>query len=302
VLITAFCRPELTVNSTVSILERFPGYPVIVSQDGKIPGFFEEGHSETRAELIKIANIFPSLELNLRDKNKGLTAHLLQILGKLFKYNKGVIFLEEDMFIDGLGLNYLSEIGSDDGLSHRTAFSSTKHPTSLNPLDFRLSFFPEQWGVAINSEMFEAFKAEAYNKTVERKVVRDIVLHSGYGRLKAELLADFWTQLFRQEVSAPHGWDATLQLALWRNKVPSKVSLRNFISDLGGGLGAITRRNSKSGRDPETLGHNAIAYSLCIPCEKMDASRRQFSGLSQIRSRLRIRNRIQVYLDSRKFK
>ena len=302
ILLTAFCRPQLTIDSAKSILTRFPNRTLYISQDGKIPGFFEQAHEETRKALIQLALEFPDLELNLREKNQGLTQHLEDTSEKILKKHNNLIFLEEDMQISDEGVEFLSGIESDSEMGHRCAYSSTSHPQSGNNSDFRLSFFPEQWGISINRETFEAFKYEKSRKSVGRDSVRRIILSSGYGKLEGEILTDFWTQLFRQELMSPHGWDATLQLALWKNQVPSRVALGNHVSDLGGGIGAITSRTER-GADfaSKDYSHNSATMTFCIACEKLDSKRRSFSSMSQIRSRLRIRSRFQNYLQMKRF-
>lgn len=302
ILLTAFCRAELTRNSIISLLERFPEVTLIVSQDGRIPGFFEEDHELTREMLKSISSEYPQLRVNLRRKNVGLTGHLIEMFDEIFQTHSNVIFLEEDMWLDSHGLAFLTEVKNDSGLSHRTAFSTTKHPSTSNPLDYRLSYFPEQWGVAINQETYGAFKDEVNRRTVERSLVRKVIRNSGYSSFRAEVLSDFWTQLLRQEIDSPHAWDATLQLALWRHSSPSRVSMKSFVKDLGGGEGSITKRFDfpHKGKLHSDM-HNLQIHATCTTCEKLDASRRGYSPLSQIRNRIRIRSRFQQFISLRKY-
>jgi len=302
IVMTAFCRPNLTRNSISSLLERFPETNLIVSQDGKVPGFYEEDHETTRQVLKLLARQYPQIKINLRDRNSGLTRHLVEVFLETFKTYSNIIYVEEDMELENDGFKFLTQIKKDNGFSHRSVYSTTNHPATLNFLDYRLSFFPEQWGIAINKEVFEAFKEENQRNSVERSLVKSIILRSGYSRIQTEFLSDFWTQLLRQEVSAPHGWDATLQLALWRSESPSKVSLKSFIKDLGGGEGSITKRSPQTDKVKIASGrHNPASYETCLFCEKQDALRRGFSPISQIRSRIRIRNRISRYLALKKY-
>lgn len=302
IVMTAFCRPILTRNSILSILERFPRTILIVSQDGKIPGFYEEDHESTRQVLKLLARQYPQIKINLRDRNSGLTGHLVEVFHQTFKAYSNIIYVEEDMRLDNDGFKFLTEIENDKGFSHRSVYSTTNHPATLNLLDYRLSYFPEQWGIAINYEVFEAFKEENLRKRVERSLVKSIILGLGYSRIRTEFLSDFWTQLLRQEVSAPHGWDATLQLALWRSDSPSRVSLKSFVKDLGGGEGSITKRIAQTEKFKIASGrHNLASFETCLFCEKQDALRRGFSPISQMRSRLRIRTRFSRYLELKKY-
>jgi len=302
ILVTSFCRPELTIEAATSLITRFPDTKIVVSQDGPIPGYYEGAHSLTRKNLIHLAQNSSNLVLNLRNRNQGLTQHLTDALEQIFNTSEGVIFLEEDMRICDEGIVFLSSCLTDIGLSHRTAFSSTSHPINENPRDYRLSFFPEQWGVSINRNTFEAFKDEKGRKTVSRSEVRKIIRTTSYPYLARELLVDFWTQLLRSEISRPHGWDALLQWTIWKNESPSKVSLQSHIQDLGGNIGSITKRIPLDIKEAtENFKHNPRSREICPACELQDVKRRQFSPVSQVRNRLRIRNRISSYLSLRKY-
>jgi hypothetical protein len=292
IVLTTFCRPNLTRDSIVSLLTRFPTTTLIVTQDGRIPSYFEDEHKITR-EIIKELEIeYPQLRVNLRNRNVGLTGHLNEVFREVFQEFPNLIFLEEDMWIDTDGLKFLDEVKNDLSLSHRSAYSTTNHPITSNALDYRLSNFPEQWGVAINKAFYEAFQDEIQRKTVERNLVRRVVRDSGYAKIQAEILTDFWTQLLRQELDAPHGWDATFQLVLWRYSSPSKVSLKSFVKDLGGGEGSVTKR-VKLIQDTEIQSeiHNNLNFKICLVCEQQDSLRRGYSPISQVRNRLRLRSR-----------
>ena len=296
IVMTAYCRPELTRNSIISLVERFPEINLIVSQDGKIPGFYEEDHAKTRLMLMAMEKEYPQIKVNLRSRNIGLTGHLKEVFKETLQSHSSLIFLEEDMWIDTNGLEFLNGVKFDQALSHRSAYSTTNHPLSSKLLEYRLSNFPEQWGVAINYECFEAFRDEISRRSVERNLVRKVIRNSGYSRVRAEILSDFWTQLLRQEIESPHGWDSTLQLALWRNNSPSRVAIRSFVRDLGGGEGSITKRTqfpTKRRVKPKT--HNTSLEKPCLACEEQDAFRRRFSSTNQIRNRLRIRSRFMHY-------
>lgn len=302
ILITAFCRPELTIQAVSSLTMLRPNSEIIVSQDGRIPGFYEEGHEITRRSLLKLAKNCPQVSLNLRDVNRGLTHHLIDVFRKLFDSHPAVIFLEEDMQICHTGLTFLEAIEGDFGMSHRTAYSTTTHPLGMKPLEYRVSYFPEQWGISINSKVYEKFVEEFKVKNIDRQTVRKIIQQSEFRRIKSECLADFWTELLRQEIKAPHGWDALLQWTLWKNKIPSKVSLESHVIDLGGDVGAITSRLKLETPQSSKLPHSKSKESFCIACEQQDAARRGFSTLSQLRARTHIRTRIKRLIETQKYK
>jgi hypothetical protein len=304
ILVTAFCRPQLTIKAVSALLDLRPNSEIIVSQDGKIPGFFENEHEITRIALMEMERNHPQIKVNLRDINLGLTQHLVDVFHRIFESNTSVIFLEEDMQISGAGLTYLELIEKDFDGSHRTAYSTTNHPQTAYQMDFRLSYFPEQWGISINANTYEGFVEEFKRKQIDRSIVRTVVKQAGFGKFKSEFLTDFWTNLLRQEVNAPHGWDALLQWTLWKNHSPSKVSLENQIVDLGGFEGAISARTSKldTVKKSSKVIHSETSESICIFCEQQDAARRGFSAISQLRARTQIRTRIRTLIEMRKYR
>jgi len=302
ILVTAFCRPALTVKAISAIVELKPNSEVVVSQDGKIPGFYENEHEITRRALIELARKYPQVRLNLRDINLGFTQHLIDVLQEILKSYNSAIFLEEDMQICGKGLTFLESIENDLGVSHRSAFSTTGHPQNSDPMAFRLSYFPEQWGISINTATFEKFVEEYAKKQIDRRTVRNVVGGVRFGKLKSEFLVDFWTDLLRQEINSPHGWDALLQWTLWKDQSPSKVSLESHIIDLGGGVGAITSRAKVESLSRITNLTHSKTTGLCVGCEQQDAARRRFSAVSQLRARTQLRTRVKTFLELQKFK
>ena len=84
ILVTAFCRPALTVKAISAIVELKPNSEVVVSQDGKIPGFYENEHEITRRALLELARKYPQVRLNLRDINLGFTQHLIDEFQVIF--------------------------------------------------------------------------------------------------------------------------------------------------------------------------------------------------------------------------
>ena len=303
ILVTAFCRPELTIQALTSLIALRPKSEIIVSQDGKIPGFYEIAHVNTRNALLQFAKKHPQIRLNLRDVNQGLTQHLFDVFESLFQSHSCVIFLEEDMRICETGVTFLEASEQDLGISHRTAFSTTGHPQGLNSVGYRLSYFPEQWGISINYNTFQAFKEEYRKKQIDRSSVRRVIKQVKFGKVKGEFLTDFWTDLLRKEINSPHGWDAMLQWTLWKNLAPSRVSFENHVIDLGGQAGAITtRENVESALSYSKLKHSESSEVFCLNCEQQDAARRKFSSLSQLRSRTQIRTRMKALNEMRTYR
>jgi hypothetical protein len=302
ILVTAFCRPALTVKAISAIVELKPNSEVVVSQDGKIPGFYENEHEITRRALIELARKYPQVRLNLRDINLGFTQHLIDVLQEILKSYNSAIFLEEDMQICGKGLTFLESIENDLGVSHRSAYSTTGHPNNNDPMAFRLSYFPEQWGISINTATFERFVEEYAKKQIDRRTVRTVVGEARFGKLKSEFLVDFWTGLLRQEINSPHGWDALLQWTLWKNQSPSKVSIESHVIDLGGGVGAITSRAKVESLPQIVKLKHSNATGLCIYCEQQDVGRRGFSAVSQLRARAQVRTNVKTFLEMRRYK
>lgn len=297
ILISSYCRPLLTLQAVKRILSDVPQAKLYVSHDGLVPNHFEIEHYKTRQILLSLSKNTPQLELNLRDENSGLMNHIMSVFEKiLLKYNS-LIFLEEDQLVQVQGLKFLAEVTYDKGISHRCAFSSTDHPLRSNQKSWRNTFFPEQWGISINREAFEAIKLEYQAKSVTSDVVRRVINLLEEPRIRRRALIDYWLVVLQNSINDPHSWDALFQLMLWRNLVPSHNSINNFVTDLGGGEGSITKRDRVIGAK-NYQDHNLNKFNFCLRCEKLDAERRNISTLGAFRSRLRIRSRILNYFQN----
>lgn len=294
ILITAFCRPQLTRQAIVNALSLEGPHTIFVSHDGAIRGFFEAEHRSTRELLISEFGQNPRVKLLLRDKNQGISNHIVQSMGIILESFQALIFLEEDMELSQEGYSFLSQITLDSVPQERIAYSSTGHLAKLGAS--RHSRFPEQWGISLNQRMYKEFSEVLQQRKIRHSVIFK-TLRNMELRLTQKLAAYlYWSRLFKQELNQPHGWDAALQYAAWQ--VNATISISNVCHILdtasctseGGGF---TKHQVRK-LDQVVHFHKPEKNfpDICSRCELIDFQRRQITLLRELRSALQIRSRI----------
>lgn len=268
--------------------------------------YFFENHRRLRTQLISLSKAHPRVNLFLWDVNRGITNHLIRAFSRVFENHKEVIFIEEDVVLDQKSASFLDQIHRDIGPSHRTAYVTSEHSELSLVFEYRETFFPEQWGISINRDFFDLMREQHELGIVERKRVREIFDSLQLRPFLREAATDFWVQLFKVEINSPHGWDATMQYALWFQQFRSKVSLINSIIDIGGDLssGAVTLRSGKKSDLSESHKFRELPNfnQVCELCERLDLKRRNVNVVSQLRSRSQVRTRIMNALQSLRYR
>lgn len=306
IVISAFCRPEMTIDCILRILRVFPDREIYVSQDGAIQSYFFDSHAMLRSQLRNLLKANPRLNLFLWDVNSGITNHFIRAFSRVFENHRELIFIEEDMVLDQSAASFLDRICKDVGPSHRTAYVTSEHPELSPVFEYRETFFPEQWGISINNEFFNLVREQLDFRIVERNRVRQIFDSLQLGPLLREAATDFWVQLLKAEINSPHGWDATMQYTLWREQFRSKVSLVNSIIDIGGDLssGAVTARSTIELDLIQSHKFKELPkfFQVCEHCERLDMKRRNINVVSQLRKRSQVRTRIMNAIQSFRYR
>jgi hypothetical protein len=292
ILISSFCRPNLTLDALRNALS-LNGVPKIyVSHDGPIRGFYENEHEQTREMLLVESRKYSNVELILRETNRGITNHLIDSMELVLEKYPAVVFLEEDMELSQSGYDFLSAVTIGSTPEERIAYYSTGHKPSAS---IRSTRFPEQWGISLNASLFQEFKLVSSLNSVNWEVISKSIKSMEVGFLQKIATMIYWHRLFTQELNQPHGWDACLQYATWKSGAKVLVISENAIKD------TVTTRNDPGGFTNHVSGgfkpkeHSFEPEreneSLCSKCEELDILRREITLNREIKAVLKIRSR-----------
>ena len=292
ILLLAFCRPNLTLKAIENAFSAGKSLKLFVSQDGPIRGFYEEEHRETRKQLILMQEKNPNIELILRETNQGITSHVIESLGIVLAKYPATVMLEEDMVLSSEGYQFLNKVNIGKEHELRIAYNSTGH-VSLNSAP-RVTRFPDQWGVSMNRSMFDSFSETVESSNVEWKTISKVMQNLETSRIRKLASAIYWFQLFRSEMSQPHGWDASLQYAAWRVDANILAAPKSEVLDVAsdGDPGGVTKRSQSIVTESThsfTPERNDSRY--CKICEIHDLNKRKITLVGVLREFLQLRSR-----------
>ena len=297
ILLLAFCRPNLTIKAIENALSIGNTSKLFVSQDGPIRGFFEEEHMKTRKQIILMREKYPEIEIILREKNQGITSHVVHSLGIVLEKFPAAIMLEEDMVLSSDGYEFLTNLRIDGNPEQRIAYTSTGH-IALDS-DPRFTRFPEQWGISINRSLFNSFSKTVRESKVEWKTVSKNIQGLEISRVRKIAATLYWFRLFRSEMNQPHGWDASLQYASWHSGARILVSPKNEVLDVAGDgdPGGVTKRSLPATFE-STHKHRPEKrdFRYCKFCEVHDLDKRGITLIRELREFIQLRSRIKRVL------
>ncbi len=203
------------------------------------------------------------------DVNEGLTFHAIRIMEKAFESDYRVISLEEDNFIEGEGLDFLSKHTETQGVpSIVTAFSSTSHLNSDR--DFRFTYFPEQWATGLTHEIFESFISVWHDKFISREIIqKQFKLIYPINKIKQELVVERWFRIYNAAVNDFSYGDALMSYAALSMGIPYVAPMNSYVKDIG--------FEDQRGMNPRVSEIQAIYHAfkpasrklpgVCVRCE-----------------------------------
>ena len=293
ILLTTFCRPKLTYEAINRILNSGYQGELFVSHDGPIRGFYDKEYKATREVILELNDKFPLIRVILREKNNGITQHIVESMSEVLESYNALIFLEEDMQISLDGLQFLSQVSISNKPEHRVAFTKRIHLDSYKVA--RRTRFPEQWGIAINKLMFDSYLGNYENRNVSWNLIWNIMGGETFSLAQRLASTLYWYRLMKSQINSPHGWDALLQLTCWKSGQLSLVSPSNCITDLGGSgeAGGYSKRleGSELRGKPHLFRSERGNKEICKLCEMEEYRSRDINIFGSLRSIFRIRTR-----------
>ena len=290
----SYRRPEQTARAIKRICNWDGLDKLYVSVDGLRANASKEEKSwrnETIATAEKLANFDSRIIPIVWDVNEGLTFHAIRIMGKVFESDRRLISLEEDNYIEGEGLDFLTRHTESQGLpSIATAYSSTFH--SATTLDFRYTYFPEQWATSLTLEVFESFLKVWNDKNISRELIQgQIKKIYPINRLKQELVVERWYRIFNAAVNTDSYGDALMSYAALCLGIPYIAPINSFVKDIGNedarGLHPRAEEVKRSSHEFKPAGKNLL--NVCIVCEN---ATNQLPGLGVMHVAKYLRRRV----------
>ena len=234
IVLFSYRRPELTAAAIRRSLVWKENFRLYVSIDGIRP---KAGDVEIqdRQRTIKVAEECATLDSRVEvvvwDQNLGLTDHAIRMMKGVFNRHTQIISLEEDNEIGAEGLNFLKlhSVGSSPSIA--AAYSRYSHP---NAPFVRKTFFPNQWGTALNESFFgEVLRTVQHNEINQSVVERSIIPEISTNRKRREFISKYWSELFRSSITDPSHGDAIFQYTAMRLGLPYSVPTKTLLQDLG---------------------------------------------------------------------
>lgn len=277
-IILAYRRPEMTAEAVQRATSFDPSLKIFVSIDGLRSGA-DSQEKYWRSETLLSVQSFETTAnveiLNWRE-NLGLVDHSMRAQELAFRSCSRVIILEEDMVLSQEGYQFLVENTSTGALpSISCAYTKFNHSDSQRL--WRLTFFPNLWGVAINKAFFGALKDTLRSRRVEPAVVPPAF--GTLGRLSKRLQergVRYWETLFWKAIESDYHMDAIMMYTAMRVKVPWRVPPVSYLTDIGHLDSRGT--NPRTEDDKEKTECKELETAYCQICDRASARFRLFKG------------------------
>jgi hypothetical protein len=298
VVLFSYRRPELTRAAIQRIADSWTG-PVIVSIDGLRSAASAE-EKEWRDGTIRVAeqeaSRYAHVEVQVWEANRGLTDHALRIFQYVMENHRSLIALEEDIAVSPEGLSWLARVSAAEQPVLATAMTRFEHPGGSASGVARLTAFPSQWSSAFNTALFQEFIRIWRNRSIDRRVVNDVVDTVISSRTLAWSARDYWHSLFRNAAaSASHG-DALFQYASWSLGCLTSIPVRNAVRDLGPSDFRGLHQRMEPDDIPAIHEFHPISWvgdsRVCASCEILSQDRWGVGVWTPLRRRLRLRSRV----------
>lgn len=263
----------MTEAAIQRIIDWNPLMRIHVSIDGlrsKANGQEMEWRDETIHCAEKMAELHPNIIPHVWQVNNGLTDHAIRIFDKVFERAASVMSLEEDNFVTNEGFNFLANsTASQRAPGIATAYTSQRHSNTSITSCFTL--FPEQWGTALNTPIYEKFKEVWFSKRIERDVTAQMLSEhfKGSGTYK-RIVIEKWHRMFIASANDKNYGDALMTYSAFALGTPYQMPLNSFVQDLG----SLDERGMHSRlEDKSTPEHIFEEFTngdriFCVTCER----------------------------------
>jgi len=235
VVIPAYRRPEKLFKRYHEIID-WPGLSkLFISVDSPRLGASaieirqNESVIRTAEELGEKDN---RIELLVWNNNSGVNDHTAKLFTSTLN-NNGLIIVEDDVGISHQTLNFLADNYRRDGSMAATAHVKSSHP-KLAPTSTRISIFPNQWGLALTSEVMSRYIEINKSKKFERRLIEKVfykMLNDYLSLRQIEILTQFWFNHFYFCDKNLNWADAIIQYSVYASQGFYRVPAASLIID-----------------------------------------------------------------------
>lgn len=295
VLLYAYQRPELTLQSCIAILNWAKLERLVITIDGLRIGASEQ-EARWRDETIQIcrnlALSFAQVEVKVWKDNPGLTNHILRSLRYVFNSYGSVIAVEDDNLISEAGLDFLSDqISSASEPQIAAGFNKFLHQPVDLQISSRKTLFPIQWTTSLNKHMFAVIEQVWKDKFVDKQVVRNRISElKGINLVQRWRLNAYWTDYFTNSINSPRHTDIVVQYATFKAGIFYSVPTGDFVEDIAvaDGRGMNFRHNPIQLQYHRLKSYKVDSGLSCATCDLL-GSRIEISIRHQVVKSLKLR-------------
>lgn len=277
-------RPELTEAAVHRILP-LTSSEVYISVDALRPGASRDErhwHNATKAVASDLEKQYARVFSFQWKAWLGIRDHFMRAFHELFEIHPSVIMLEEDVLISGNGLTFLSE-HANAGSPLTTAYTSSVH--NHCPHNSLKSAFPEQWGIAVNQELYGEANKVLASSSMRLATIQQILRTQIGGKASVDYASRFWIRHFSKAVRSQHGWDSLLQYTSWIMGTLATVPASSHVQDISHlDKRAFTSRSGRRTNGNHPFKGQLTTYGIsCLSCETLSTKRVRPTLLDRVR-------------------
>jgi len=235
VIIPAYQRPEKLIKRYEEIIGWSNLSKLYISVDGPRSGAGPEEVLRNRTVLStaeEIGSRDNRIELLVWDSNSGVNDHTAKLFNATLN-SKGIIIIEDDVGITHQTLNFLADNYRRDGSMAAAAHVKRSH-LNISPVFTRTTVFPNQWGLALTSEVMSCFIDIHKSRKFERRVIQRVfhkALKEHLSIRKIEMLTQFWFNHFYFCAQNMNWADAIIQYSVYASQGFYRVPASSLIID-----------------------------------------------------------------------
>ena len=236
VVVPAYQRAEKLNSRTREILDWPRLSKFIISIDGlrKNVDFSEKQRRDAVIHFaMELAQRDHRVEVFVWDENRGVNFHNLRFIKRLLPLSRGLLIIEDDIGVTNKSLDFLADNCDSMGSKGAAAHVSHSH-FNFQPMDFRQTLFPNQWGQAIAPDTAENYVSVMNGAKLSRRAV-DFAFKKLYSDmfsvLQIERLTQWWFNHFFFCLRHGNWADAVVQYSVIAAKGHYRVPADSLVVD-----------------------------------------------------------------------
>lgn len=271
VALTSYMRPELTSACLENLLKICGVSGIHVFIDGPR---HSAGMDELmwRKKTIEVCTQFATenskIFLKVWDRNIGLEENSKRCFTPLFEKYKWLAVTEEDVMLTQDSINFLKSQAAISKPGLVTSYSLASHKST--DLISRTTLFPQLWGAAYSSEIFEgSLRVRSVNKIDEKVVQESINRFFSKPSHFRNRLKSHWLWYFNYALRTHRHPDVLLQYASWEQGVFGTAPLIPLSRDISyrDWRGMNIRHNSGATAMHKSNLTKLGPANFCLNCE-----------------------------------